>query len=288
MRFGAACAGSYVPMPAINENANKQFTSDLFFIRASYQCCLDQRRCFDARNTENLRQNSAPIARSCVNKHHRAIIGMLVSRKFGFLFVHIPKTAGISITRALEPLCEPRTETFLRRLSRHLPIREDVAKVCLPRHATAQWMQTKLGKDAFGALHSFAVVRHPLERVYSHYDFTRRRKEHHWHQRMQSASFADYLDYLASRSPARRLTQFDFVAGADGRMLVNSVLRFETIQDDFAAFCVKLGLPVLPNLGSHNRSPENTQRAEALADPKARKLVSDLYARDFVAFGYQS
>jgi hypothetical protein len=160
MRFGAACAGSYVPMPAINENANKQFTSDLFFIRASYQCCLDQRRCFDARNTENLRQNSAPIARSCVNKHHRAIIGMLVSRKFGFLFVHIPKTAGISITRALEPLCEPRTESLLRRLSRHLPIREDVAKVCLPRHATASGCKRNSAKmllERFTVLPWYAI-----------------------------------------------------------------------------------------------------------------------------------
>lgn len=212
---------------------------------------------------------------------------MLLSQEYGFLFVHIPKTAGTSISRALKPLCEARSGTWVKRLMRHVPVKEDIAKVYLPHHATAAWALTKLGEDQFNKLHSFSVVRHPLDRAYSHYQFTRRHGNHHWHKRMMSAGFNDYLEYLASKPSSRRPAQTDFVFGADGQLLVNSILRFETLEADFAALCSRLELPVLSKLGTHNRSLENPQRAEALADQRARKLVADIYATDFAAFGYQ-
>ncbi len=212
---------------------------------------------------------------------------MLLSQEYGFLFIHIPKTAGTSISRALRPLCEARKDTWFRRSLRYAPVKEDIKKFYLPHHATAAWAHAKLGEEQFNKLHSFAVVRHPLDRAYSHYHFTRRHGKHHWHKRMMSASFNDYLEYVASKPSSRRPAQTDFVSGADGQLLVNSILRFETLEADFALLCSRLELPVLPKLGSHNRSPENPQRAEALADQHARKMVAELYATDFTAFGYQ-
>jgi hypothetical protein len=77
------------------------------------------------------------------------------------LFVHIPKTAGTSITEALRPKGD-----------RHHPL-------CLPRgypHETVEEFARRVGEDVFRSYTSFCVVRQPLERFLSMYDFLRIRE----------------------------------------------------------------------------------------------------------------
>ena len=63
---------------------------------------------------------------------------MLLSHSHRFIFVHIQKTAGQSLKRALEPYCNRLPRTGLRRLLSHLPVQESPASVSFRVHATAR------------------------------------------------------------------------------------------------------------------------------------------------------
>lgn len=73
------------------------------------------------------------------------------------LFVHVPKAGGRSVERALKAV---GTESFLR----HRPFKQ---LPCSPQHFHAELLDYLFSKDFFDF--TFAVVRHPLDRILSEY-----------------------------------------------------------------------------------------------------------------------
>ena len=69
---------------------------------------------------------------------------MLLSIEKRFIFVHIPKTAGQSITQALGPYAVRPQKTQWRRLLSHLPVPENPERAWLRTHDTARWIRRKL------------------------------------------------------------------------------------------------------------------------------------------------
>ena len=132
---------------------------------------------------------------------------MLISTQFNFLFVHIPKTAGVSVKTAFRPYAIRSQRTQLRRVLSKLPVRENPLRMTPPSHATAEWARRKLGDERYFALTSFAVVRHPYDRTISYYQFIHQHDGHHRHDLVKNMSFEEYLDYLANRPRRKRQTQ---------------------------------------------------------------------------------
>ena len=97
---------------------------------------------------------------------------MLLSIRYRFLFVHIPKTGGTSIRAALRyyKWSDPyRIPLFLcSRLSAFTGHR----LACkLPRHAKIIAAHEMLPRDFFDSLFKFAFVRNPWDRAVSFYNY---------------------------------------------------------------------------------------------------------------------
>lgn len=220
---------------------------------------------------------------------------MLLSLSHGFLFVHIPKTAGSSLTELLRPICVTPPRTLIRSVMRRLPIKEDPARAHFRVHETAEFIQRKLSKPIFDQLYSFCVVRNPYDHAFSHYLYMRQFRSAKIARFFAALSFEDYLRYrlqparLWDEKFARLPDQAHFVVDRSGTVMVDQVLRFETLSTDMGTITARLGLPSAP-LERINPTTAKAGRV-SLADnysAEAIALVQALYARDFKLFGYSS
>jgi len=210
---------------------------------------------------------------------------VLISHSHRFIFVHISKTAGTSLRRALDPYCQQPPRTGLRKLLSHLPVQESPARVAFRVHATARWARMKITPQVFDSYCVFTVVRNPFDRAVSNYHFLMQRPEHHSHRHVKRMTFDDYLAFLRRRRWLRDPTQSFRVTDERGGLLCQHILRFESLNPDFAALCSHLGLTCETQLA--HRNPSQHRPYHEYYDNRAtRDALVDLFAADFEAFGY--
>ena len=208
------------------------------------------------------------ILRRAVGLAHRDI-----SHRHRCIFIHIPKNAGTSIRQALGLVG-----------GGHRPWRY---------HANTQpqvWRQYI----------SFAVVRNPWDRVVSAYQHAKMQTSH-WHagqsiahpdyQLLADKSFEECLAILC-RQPGRLsheswLDQTQWIVDVespDKTTMVQSLLRYETLADDFARFCRRLRVDgqALPTLNTSQRSGDY----RSYYSEQTKNMVAQLYAEDIQRFGY--
>lgn len=218
---------------------------------------------------------------------------MILSTSHNFLFVHVPKTAGTALTEALRPFGVTDTRTLWRRVLRRLPIREHPSKAYFRKHETAADIRQKVGDDVFDRFHRFTVVRNPFDHAVSHYEYLKEFRSTRLAERFQAMSFADYLKY---RTTAAGLLvpfftvlpdQAHFLVDAKGRLLIDRVMRFETLARDFDGLRQQIGLPTaeLRRLNP-TKAKAKPRSLASYYDASTLDAVRCLYARDFALFEY--
>ena len=153
---------------------------------------------------------------------------MLISHKHRFLFVHVPKTAGSSIARALQPLSDAPDQ---RRANRLLP-KLGVPVNWLPvrwrygrKHTTAQQMKEIFSARVFDEYFKFAFVRNPWDMMVSYYHFLMASPEHHRFAAVQKlGGFREYLKYEIHRGV---VSQSHHLCNESGSVLVDYIGRFD-------------------------------------------------------------
>lgn len=181
------------------------------------------------------------------------------------LFFHVPRTGGSSIASL----------DWWDEWTGHFPRACEVGE-------SSRWF-------------SFAFVRNPWDRFVSLYHyFATMTPEHRWYGPnaqivayvRRCRSFADFCRRFHAwplRNDFHFWPQCSWIAGADGRLLVDFVGRFERLQRDFARVCLRLGLGVreLPQLNGSRHRPYRD-----CYDDETRAMVAALSRRDVAAFGY--
>ncbi|MGE4062741.1 MAG: hypothetical protein AB7E79_05185 [Rhodospirillaceae bacterium] len=180
---------------------------------------------------------------------------MIVSFTRQFIFVHVVKTAGMSMEKSLWPH-DVRASLIDRPPRERAALLESIgispAIFSLDRHATAAELRSALGADVFRRMFKFAFVCNPWDLELSLYHFNLEHPEFPGHQRaIKARNFEDYL-LNSNGSRAANGVQRRFVADEDGKIIVDFIGRFETLAQDFAKVCSHVGIEV--PLGHHNRS----------------------------------
>lgn len=176
------------------------------------------------------------------------------------VFIHINKTGGTSINRALG----------LR-----------------GGHWTALEKRAELGEALWRRKYSFAFVRNPWDRVVSQYHWRRivnqtRLKTHPiefnaWLAHIFHDQTPEYYD-----DPKMFMPQLDWISDPDGRILVNFVGRFEHLERDFQTVCAHLGADIeLSHLNQTEHAPYRDYfNAESI------EIVRAWFRKDIEYFGY--
>lgn len=244
---------------------------------------------------------------------------MILSHRHRFIFVHVPKNAGTSVTTFLAPHLGPfdlmlgsraearargvkpnlrSTLTVLRERSpvsvvralvkhRNLDSLNNAAirrryKDRLADHSSATQIAA-FDPAAWQDYFSFCVVRNPFERVVSIYNWRYRAAR-------ERPTFSAMLRMLAEgRGDAEHIDwrSWDMYTEND-RIIVDFVLRQETLEDDLDTVCERLSLPT--NSGRLTREKSNNPTKIDLTSyyqPGDKVLVERIYEREIEHFGYR-
>lgn len=178
-----------------------------------------------------------------------------------WIFIHINKTGGSSIEKALGMQFD---------------------------HRSAREKIDAIGNAAWERKFTFSFVRNPWDKVVSHYHY--RLKTGQAGFRGDPPDFNDWvrLAYaekhpLYHDQPLMFAVQMDWIADADDRILVDFIGRFENLQGDFDEVCRRIGrdslqLPHLkPSKHGHYRDYYSAQ---------SRDIIARHFERDIRHLGY--
>lgn len=222
----------------------------------------------------------------------------MISHTRRIIFVHIPKAAGTSIETVLghldgHDLHDGQDHRTLRQLQfPHGGVAQfgslDNLRECakgtlhtLRRHANPK-NDLRVSATQFAAYYKFAVVRNPWDRAYSWYKNVLRDELHG--RRLGAApevSFRDFLNAYAGIDLLR--PQLHWLVNFHGRVGIDQVCRFETLQADFDEVCRKAN--IAPTALPHALRSEGGSYIDAYDDATAR-LVADRFREEIELFGY--
>lgn len=207
---------------------------------------------------------------------------MIVNNDRKFAFVHIQKTAGISVSDVLSRISGTQL---------HGPRHNFVTELLQPE-----------------SYYKFTFVRNPWDRLYSWYNMMIHKGCHNSFSKYlltNSKCFSEFLDctgvveekeegkhtntrskFLRSTSPCLKsisFNQLDYISDVNGNVAVDFIGRFERLSDDFSHVLRAVGasdtnLPLL-NKFIHDDYRKHFTTADV-------DKVSMLYKRDIEYFGY--
>jgi hypothetical protein len=216
----------------------------------------------------------------------------MINHPLHFIFIHIPKNGGTSISSVLKGISGTEEHGGA--------LRQDIDG--WPQHMTSE--QVARQTAGFGRYYSFAFVRNPYERMVSQY-LWRCRKHGNWIEEgininrfgrrdgwntsmVKEVSFRDFLMELypfeeVSYNQHMR-PQVDYTHSGTTQV-VSFIGRVETIQQDFNQVCDRIGVPreKLPHANSTNYA---SLEWPEFYTTELQEIVFQKYKKDFYAFGY--
>ena len=213
---------------------------------------------------------------------------MIFSQKHKYIFVHIPKTAGTSVSRLLRPSATQGNQfdiNYLKLLCKHEGVSyvrptNSVFIKTGPNHISAGELKAVLGQN-YDNYFKFSFVRNPWDWKLSNYKYVLKCHGHRAHKLY--ASYKNFRNYIIA-TPHRPRQQSDYIYSTDDKPLVDYVGRFEQLQKDFDTVCDEIGIPQqqLP----HKNATKHKHYTE-FYDEETREIVAEQYARDIELFGYE-
>lgn len=206
---------------------------------------------------------------------------MLISLTHGFLFVHVQKTAGTSLTRLLDPYALQPPGSRLNKLGSDLMLVRDWRRHYFRIHAPLKRAQRLIPAEDYAGLFKFAFVRNPWDRLVSWYAYLLKDTSHRRHHRVAAGTFEEFARAELER-PDR--SQWWMIEDRTGAMGLDYVGRFENLAADFAEVSSRLRLPaaVLPRENVSARKPYQEYYSQKLA-----ALVRERWAPEIEAFDYR-
>jgi hypothetical protein len=217
----------------------------------------------------------------------------MISHKLRTIFIHVTKTAGSSIEVAMDAVEQRNKGTTDPATGEHVNVVTGDEK-----HLSAKACKILVGEDTWNEYFKFTVVRNPWDRFHSLWWNGRNVGNRH------DLELPEYSEYFLERSLNGKLRgllqgrlrihqrfwpQVEFLRSANGRVEMDKICRFESIDADFAEVADRIGLPSrdLPKILMKNRQPSSRRFYADDYDEKTRALVADVYRDDIQEFGYR-
>lgn len=224
---------------------------------------------------------------------------MIISNSRRFVFIHVHKCAGSTLTKLLTPHTmwndiELGVTTYGEQLQ--LLYRE---RFGLWKHAKASEVRATIGSELFDSYFKFSFVRNPVNRAVSFYTFIKKLHEtcpanlrdtiSTWpisKALRETQSFPEFIHHPEFVEPPmfRLLTDAPI---NPRKLLVDFVGKVESIESDVGFVCQKLGLPQPQYISKQNASQAERYRLnEYYSSPNDFDIIFEKFGLDFDLFNY--
>jgi hypothetical protein len=179
-------------------------------------------------------------------------------------FIHIPKTGGLSVFRSLK-----KAGVFHNK-----------------QHTLHRLASERLNDDDINNAINFSIVRNPYSRMRSLYDY-------YYHSRNEfifgDVSFKKFVmtfeeKYYKQYYPF--YTCYDYLTDKDGNIMVDDIIKFETLSKDYNSFCKKYNIQSdLLHINKNIYKP-NKVDYKKMYDEEMKEVVEKIFKKDFELFDY--
>lgn len=197
------------------------------------------------------------------------------------IFIHIPKTGGSSIFLKLKAV-SGSFELFGKavpsdydkyQLKGVKTIENKEKNVRLLHHLPAIYVKKIVGEKTWDNYFKFAVVRNPWDRMVSWYCYINKHRDVTGNQ-----TFREWILQNNWFPP-----QYPYVVDENGKVMVDLLIPFEEIQNNFDFVCSQLNIS--PQLLPHEKK-SNRLYYRHYYDDEIRELVAENCSHDIKLFGY--
>jgi hypothetical protein len=220
----------------------------------------------------------------------------VVSNKYNYLFVHVPKNAGNSFWQGL--LERERFGKFLliqKRLHMRLSnggrnklvekiiltpnnLNKDLhlfSKTLESTHANIDEISKHFDKNRLDKLHKFGIVRNPWDRAVSLYNY------HQYDPHIRKMSF---YDYLLKKGEMGMLSQMNWFE-RDGVNIMNTILKQEELAEELPGLMRNLGIKNFSLTHRNSSCRDNDYRT--YFNDKEIELVNLYSQKEISKFNYK-
>lgn len=196
----------------------------------------------------------------------------MINKKYNVLYVHIPKTGGVSVEKALKG-----------RVGDHRDVKRYIREI---------------GETAFNSYFSFAFVRNPWDKMVSNYFYDKKGgvNGNGTNPLFQTGKlpFNEWVKKIESIKPNKRRTythQIDWLKNLSGDICVDYIGRFEKFDNDWNDICRRNNIDI--NLPHHNKTNRDSnyriyyKLPNGKWDHDAIDKVRELHQKDINEFGYR-
>lgn len=228
---------------------------------------------------------------------------MIISHSRKFIFVHVRKTAGESITEALTPYLASTDLTIGTTFRGKVAARIHPKRTPFNKHTQARFLRSHLPQDVWTPYFKFAFVRNPVDRTQSFYRYLgnllKKRGDKTFRSMilaLSGSASADPLRWPVTRAYLETSAFSEFIrhpafngkgqceslCDAEGRIIVDFIGNYESLDADFARVTERIGL------GPISLPRRNASRGSAPSDtlsPEDNAYLAEVFRRDFEIFG---
>jgi len=212
----------------------------------------------------------------------------MISKKYNFIFFHLPKAAGTSILAGLKHNLgnSVKSNERNRNLTAFLKRKH---KILWPNHVQCSILKDYLGEKKYQNIFKFAFVRNPWDRTVSLYHYTKQ-KEPAIYKKLniemppftkniiESKSFGDWVRNYNIAGP-----QYNFLSSRSGELLVDYIGKTENVQTDLSYIC---GLLNIPNIKINQLNTTKRKDYRHYYDTETIEIVAKKLKKDIDFFGY--
>jgi hypothetical protein len=219
---------------------------------------------------------------------------VIISHQKKFIFIHIYKNAGTSITSIflqhtslIHHVVNKRPYNYIVSLINRifrLSNKGNKWLIGFRKHALALEIRSKIGQEVWDDFYKFAFARNPYSHVESLYLYIRQNSSHKYFLLANKKSFNDFVSFYCSSA---FILQNEFVC--DGKkMIVDFVGNVEEMQSGLEKIHQEIGIDFQQDCPIMNRSTGAGKESLWIGVSRESLIQFNNYAKvDFQMFGYK-